>query len=91
MNPFYDSFDYQCSLVLSEGQIVEAFCPECDTSLTIDTVCALCNIQMFAIHLPDGGEVEVCPKVGCHNHALKIVDLDEQLSRMYVDETTFQM
>jgi hypothetical protein len=46
---------------------------------------------MFAVHLPDGGQVEACPKIGCHNHSLKIVDLDEQLERMYVDETKVQM
>ena len=67
------------------------FCPDCDVSLSIDAMCAMCNIHMFAVHLPDGGEVQSCPKVGCHRHALKIVDIDEQLGRMYVDETKFQM
>jgi hypothetical protein len=91
LNPFYGIFEFRSGLDLSKGDVVELFCPECETSLTIDEMCKLCNIPMTAIHLPDGGQVEICPKVGCHNHALKIVDLDEQLQRMYVEETKIQM
>ena len=91
LDPVYGRFNYFSELSMKDGDIVEAFCPQCNVSLSIETNCAMCNIHMFAIQLPDGGEVEVCPKVDCHNHALKIVDIDEQLSRMYLDETKFQM
>jgi len=91
LNPFYGIFEFRSDIELHPNDIVELFCPECETSLTIDEMCKLCNIPMAAIQLPDGGQVEVCPKVGCHNHALKIVDLDAQLERMYIDETKFQM
>ena len=91
MNPFYGRFEYDCEFVLNKGDIVELLCPECEVNLEIDIMCKLCNIPMFAIQLPDGGQVEACPTIGCHNHSLKIVDLDEQLERMYVDETKVQM
>jgi hypothetical protein len=92
LNPFYGRFEYECDIAAERGDIVELFCPECETSLEIAETCRMCNIPMFAVHLPDGGQVEACPKVGCHNHSLKIVDLDAQLERMYVDEETrFQM
>jgi predicted RNA-binding Zn-ribbon protein involved in translation (DUF1610 family) len=91
LNPFYGRFEYRCDLELTEGDVVALSCPECGAPLTIDTTCRLCNIPMFAVHLPDGGQVEACPKVGCHNHSLKIIDLDAQLERMYVDETKVQM
>jgi hypothetical protein len=91
LNPFYGIFEFKSDVELHQGDVVELFCPECKVELTIDEVCRLCNIQMSAVHLPDGGQVEICPKVGCHNHALKIVDLDQQLARMYVDETKIQM
>jgi len=91
LNPFYGRFEFKSSLSLKKGDVIEAFCPQCGVSLAIDTICRLCNIPMFAIQLPDGGQVESCPKAGCHNHSLKIVDLDAQLERMYVDETKFQM
>jgi hypothetical protein len=92
LNPFYGRFEFDCDIPLERDDIVQLSCPECETSLQIPELCRMCNIPMFAIHLPDGGQVEACPKVGCHNHSLKIVDLDAQLERMYVDEETkFQM
>ena len=91
LNPYYGRFEYECDLTLNKGDIVELFCPKCGQSLSIDIQCRLCNIQMFAVQLPDGGQVEACPKIGCHNHSLKIVDLDTQLERMYVNETKIQM
>ncbi len=91
LNPFYGKFEYECDLAIKPGDIVDLFCPSCGVSLAVDTLCRFCNIRMFAIHLPDGGQVEGCPKVGCHNHSLTIVDLDTQLERMYVEETKIQM
>jgi hypothetical protein len=90
-NPFYGRFEYKCDIELKAGDIVSLSCPECGASLSIDAPCHMCDIPMFAVHLPDGGQVEACPKVGCRNHSLKIVDLDAQLARMYVGETKFQM
>jgi hypothetical protein len=92
LNPFYGRFEFACDIALEPGDIVELFCPECGVALKVSETCRMCNIRMFAIHLPDGGQVEACPKIGCHNHSLKIVDLGAQLERMYVDEETrFQM
>jgi hypothetical protein len=90
LNPFYGRFEYKCDLDMKPGDIPALSCPECGASLAVDTLCRLCNIPMFAVQLPDGGQVEACPKVGCHNHALKIIDLDAQLERMYVGETKLQ-
>jgi hypothetical protein len=91
LNPFYGRFEYRCDLDLKGGDVVALSCPECGVSLTIDTMCRMCDIPMFAVQLPDGGQVEACPKVGCRNHSLKIIDLDALLDRMYVGETKFQM
>ncbi len=91
LNPFFGRFDYESEVPLKAGDVVDLSCPECEVSLSVDTICKLCDIPMFAIQLPDGGQVEACPKVGCHKHSLKIVDLDAQLARMYVDETKVQM
>ncbi len=91
LNPFFGRFDFESDLVLGEGDVVDMFCPQCNASLLTDTNCNLCDIPMFAIQLPDGGQVEACPKVGCEKHSLTIVDLDSQLGRMYVDETKVQM
>ena len=92
LNPFFGRFEIDCSIPVTKGDVLDIFCPECGESLSVDTMCRLCNIPMFAVQLPDGGQVEACPKIGCHNHSLTIVDLDAQLKRMYVeDETKVQM
>ena len=91
LNPFYGKFEYESDMPMKKGDVIEVFCPECNVSLTIDEQCNLCSIPMFAICLPDGGQVEACPTIGCHRHALRIVDMDEQIDRMYVGETKIQM
>ena len=91
LNPFYGKFEYKGEAKFEHDDVIEVFCPECGVSLAIDDTCHLCDISMFAVQLPDGGQVEACPKIGCHRHSLKIVDVDEQLGRMYVDETKVQM
>jgi hypothetical protein len=91
LNPFYGRFEYECEIPVKKGDLLEVSCPRCGVSLEVDTICQLCNIPMVAVHLTDGGQVELCPTIGCHNHALTIVDLDAQLARMYVDETKVKM
>ncbi len=91
LHPFYGKHEYESDVSLNEGDVIEVFCPECNASLTIDEQCNLCNIPMFAVNLPDGGQVEACPTIGCQKHSLRIVNLDEQLDRMYVGETKIQM
>ena len=85
-NPFYGVYEYESEIPLVDGDIVEVHCPHCDVSLTGDEVCGMCNVPMFTLHLADGGEIRACPKVGCRNHSLTIVDLDAQFAEYYNDE-----
>ncbi len=91
LHPFYGKHEYESDVSMKKGDVIEVFCPECNVPLAIDEQCKLCNIPMFAVCLPDGGQVEACPTIGCHRHSLTIVNLDEQLDRMYVAETKIQM
>jgi hypothetical protein len=85
-NPYYGVFEYISELPLQPGDIIEVQCPHCNASLTAEEVCGMCNVPMFAIQLAGGGEVRACPKVGCHNHELTIVDLDAQFAEFYNEE-----
>jgi hypothetical protein len=88
LNSLYGMFDFRCSLALEPGQVVEVFCPSCGVSLSDPTsTCSICKIPMFAVRLLDGGQVEACPKVGCHNHKLVVMNLDALLGRIYDDDT----
>ena len=86
LSAFFGDFTFQTSLELNKGDVVELFCAECGQSLSIDEVCRACGATMFAVNLPDGGRVEACPRVGCHNHKLTLVDLDTQFLRFYSNE-----
>jgi len=91
LSAFFGDFTYQTSLELKKGDVVELFCPECGHSLSIDEICRACGATMFAVHLPDGGRIEACPRIGCHNHKLTLVDLDTQFLRFYSNETQPKM
>ena len=86
LNSFFGIFEYESELLLHPGDIVDLRCPHCNVPLAIDELCRVCRVPMFALHLPDGGEVQACPKVGCHNHSLVIVDIDAQIARFYNEE-----
>ena len=85
-NPFYGIFEYETDLQLGEGDVLDMHCPNCNTSLTVEELCSWCRAFMFAIHLPDGGEVRACPVVGCRNHHLTLVKLDTLLDEFYDEE-----
>lgn len=85
-DPYYGNFAYECDIEIREGDIVGMYCPHCNVSLSVEDKCGLCEVPMFAIHLPDGGEVRACPTVGCHNHELTIVDLDDQFASFVNEE-----
>lgn len=85
-DPYYGNFDYECDIELKQDDIVGVYCPHCQVSLSVEEMCRFCEVPMFAIHLPDGGEVRACPTVGCHNHELTIVDMDDQLAEYFSDE-----
>jgi hypothetical protein len=85
-DPYYGNFNYESELPLTAGDVVNLACPQCGESLTVDEKCMFCNVNMFAIHLPNGGEVRACPVVGCHNHKLILVDLDAQFAKMFNEE-----
>lgn len=86
LNPYYGIFEFDCDLKLERGDIVDIFCPHCGTTLTGSENCHICRVPMIVFYLPAGGEVRACPVIGCHNHALTIVDLDAQLAEFYNDE-----
>ena len=85
-NPYFGIYEYESELPLAKGDIVEVHCPHCHVSLSSGETCGLCNVPMFALQLPDGGEIRACPTVGCRNHNLTVVDLDHQFAEFYNEE-----
>lgn len=85
-NSYYGLFEYETKLELYAGDVVDLYCPHCGVSLAVDELCAFCRVSMFAIQLPNGGEMHACPLIGCHHHRLTIVDLDAKLAEYYNEE-----
>ncbi|MBN2365003.1 MAG: hypothetical protein EH225_02635 [Calditrichaeota bacterium] len=89
LDPIYGSFDHiEEGLDLKEGDLVDFFCPECRVSLkSPEETCKLCSSPMFILYLPKGGIIEGCTKKGCYFHRMKIVDAEEQISRLFENDT----
>jgi hypothetical protein len=91
LNALYGVFEYHSELELKEGDVVDLYCPHCDTHLGLESKCNMCNATMFALHLTDGGEIQACPTVGCHRHGLTIVDVDAQIAEYFNEERRILM
>lgn len=94
LDPVYGSFHNIFDVELPEGVVVDMFCPSCGASMKIteDRVCDWCFSPLFALYLTNGGLLEGCLKVGCHQHKLKLVDVDEQLGMVHgLDEIQLLM
>lgn len=86
LDPIYGSFHNIFDVDIPEGVVVDMFCPTCDASMKVEDVCDWCFAPMFLFYLPKGGILEGCLRVGCHQHKLKLVDVDEQLGMLHGQE-----
>ncbi len=89
LDPVYGSFDHiEEGLELKKGALVDFSCPECGVSLkSPDESCQLCSSPMFIAHLPRGGIIEGCTRKGCYYHRMKIVDAEQQVARLFENDT----
>lgn len=87
LDPIYGSYNnIEEGISVPKGAVLEFYCPECGISLKEpDDTCQLCASPMFIFHLPNGGLVEGCLKKGCMFHKMKIVDVEQQVSRLFTD------
>jgi hypothetical protein len=87
LDPVYGSFHNLSDVDIPEGVVVDMLCPICSTSMQAENdYCEFCYSPMFALHLPKGGYIEGCLKNGCHQHKLRLVDIDEQLKSLHGDD-----
>ncbi len=85
LDPVYGSFHNIFDVDMPNGVVVKMFCPICDVNMQVQDgrVCDWCFSPLFALYLPNHGLLEGCLKVGCHQHKLKLVDVDEQLGMVH--------
>jgi hypothetical protein len=89
LDPVYGSFEnVERGISIPKGAVVDFFCPECDISLkNEDDICQVCSSPMFIFQLPHGSIIEGCLKKGCIFHKLDIVDSEQQLARLFSNDT----
>ena len=86
VDPIYGSHDNIYDVEIPKGTIAEFLCPKCGATLTDpDANCSDCSAPMFILHLPEGGSVEACRRIGCFNHGLRIVTGEEMMQRLFDD------
>lgn len=84
LDPIYGSFHNLYDVDIPEGVAVEMSCPVCEASLrTPNERCDYCFSPVFTLFLPKGGLLQGCLKNGCHQHKMKLVDVDEQLGALH--------
>ena len=85
LDPVYGSFHNIFDVDIPDGVVASMFCPTCHAAMQVDEgrACDWCFSPLFQFYLPNGGLLEGCLKVGCHQHKLKLVDIDQQLGMVH--------
>jgi len=83
MSSIYGSYDYETTMDIPEGEIVEFACPSCQKSIYSEKVCDLCNAPLVTLKIEDGGKVRFCSRKGCKNHNISYQDLQSTLNQFY--------
>ncbi|GAB4369770.1 MAG: hypothetical protein Kow0042_11620 [Calditrichia bacterium] len=89
LDPVYGSYDnIEKDIEIPQKGVVKFYCPECGVPLQAEgETCQVCSAPLFLFHLPKGGIIEGCLRKGCLFHKMKIVDAEEQIARLFQNDT----
>lgn len=86
IDPVYGSHDNIFDAEIPKGSLPNFHCPHCSVSLKESgATCSACSAPMFALHLPEGGQIEACQRIGCFSHRLRIVTGEQQMRQLFDD------
>ncbi|MBD3235967.1 MAG: hypothetical protein GF330_04640 [Candidatus Eisenbacteria bacterium] len=86
VDPVYGSHDNISDAELPKGAVPDFFCPHCNSALQEPgTSCSACSAPLFTLHLPEGGQVEACQRIGCFSHRLRLVSSEQQMRQLFDD------
>lgn len=83
LSSLYGSYKIDCELDIPEGDVVEFFCPNCETNLKGTRVCEVCGADMVTMMVVAGGKILICSRKGCKKHLLEFEDLNTELQMFY--------
>ncbi|MHA2430892.1 MAG: hypothetical protein ACXACC_07655 [Promethearchaeota archaeon] len=89
LNSLYGSYNSKIPSSESYRDILTLLCPSCKTSLMSTRVCEKCKAQMVLVNIDEGGNIQICSRVGCKKHILEFEDLNTELKTFYNEYSTF--
>lgn len=84
----YDCFDHENNIELSEDEETRFYCPHCNQSLMLETLCGHCKAQMVGFNIKVGGKVDICSRKGCKNHYVVFENLADEINKFYQEYGT---
>jgi len=85
LSSVYESFNHFTELSINDKEIVQFFCPECNSSMEYLENCEMCEAPLIKLNLDIGGKLTICSRNGCKNHLVGFVDLSVALKKFYND------
>lgn len=84
----YDCFDHENNIELREDEETRFYCPHCNQSLMLETLCGQCKAQMVGFNIKVGGKVDICSRKGCKNHYVVFENLADEINKFYQEYGT---
>jgi two-component system, NtrC family, sensor kinase len=67
LDPVYGGANHRASEPCEEGVVSSHLCPQCRIKLEVpDRTCPDCRAPVYAVQVPEMGQVEWCSRKGCH-------------------------
>ena len=83
LSSVYDSYNFVSEIPTPKNEIAFFFCPHCNSEITSNLECDLCQAVMIPLELDLRGKVSFCSRVGCKNHSVWFVDFSFALKKLY--------
>lgn len=86
LSSIYGDYNFTSEFKITEGEIVEFFCPYCNENLYRKKIeCDICGAPIVSLSCSIGGRVSICSRSGCKNHYVVFEDLDTTIRKFYED------
>jgi len=83
LSSIYGSYSVRTDLNIPKSKIAGFRCPHCDADLKSTRKCDICNAQMVAFDLKEGGQVQICSRRGCKKHIVEFENPQTELEAFY--------
>ncbi|MEW6013100.1 MAG: hypothetical protein AB1602_06845 [Elusimicrobiota bacterium] len=83
LSSVYGSYKVETEIDVPKSKIAGFRCPHCDGDLKSTRKCDICNAQMVAFDLKEGGQVQICSRRGCKKHIVEFENPKTELEAFY--------